>query len=72
MFDERAGSHPVMQLVASLPSILAPPPEISLAVSSVSEVCLEMCVNVFRRDALVAQKPNDDSLVVLHPLNEKS
>jgi hypothetical protein len=30
-----------------------------------------MCVNVLGRDALLAEKPNDDSLGVLHPLNEK-
>jgi hypothetical protein len=35
--------------------------------SSVSE----LCVNVFGRDVLLAAKPNNDSLVVLHPLNEK-
>jgi hypothetical protein len=28
-------------------------------------------VNVFGRDALPAEKPNDDSLIVLYPLNEK-
>jgi hypothetical protein len=27
-------------------------------------------VNVFGRDAFLAEKPNDDSLVGLHPLNE--
>jgi hypothetical protein len=28
-------------------------------------------VNVFARDALLAEKPHDDPLVGLHPLNEK-
>jgi hypothetical protein len=28
-------------------------------------------VHVFGREALLAEKPNDDALVVLHPLNEK-
>jgi hypothetical protein len=60
-----------MQVVASLPNRLAPPPDSPLAVSSVSKLCPETCVNVFGRNALLAEKPNDDSLVVLHPLNEK-
>jgi hypothetical protein len=67
-----AGSHIVMQILASLPNILAPPPDAPLAVSSVSELCLETCVNVFGLDAFLGEKPNDDSLVVLHPLNKKS
>jgi hypothetical protein len=66
-----AGSHLVMQVFGSLPNILAPPPDAPPAVRSVSELCLEMYVNVFGRDALLAEKPNDDSLVVLHSLNEK-
>jgi hypothetical protein len=66
-----ARSHLVMQIFASLPSRLALPPEAPLAARSVSELCLETCVNVFGRDALLAEKPNDDSLVVLHPLNQK-
>jgi hypothetical protein len=65
-----AGSHVVMHAFTFLPNILAPPPDSPLAVSSVSELCLEMCVNVFGRDALLAEKPNDESLVVLHPSNE--
>jgi hypothetical protein len=60
-----------MQIFASLPNILAPPPDAPLAVSSVSELCLETCANVFGRDALLAEKPNDDFLVALHSLNEK-
>jgi hypothetical protein len=28
-------------------------------------------VKIFGRDALLAQKPNDDTLVVLHPLSQK-
>jgi hypothetical protein len=69
-----AGSHLFMQVFASLPNILAPPSDDPLAVltvSSVSELCFERCVNVFGQDALLAEKPDDDSLVVLHPLNEK-
>jgi hypothetical protein len=69
-----AGSHLVMQFFASLPNILIPPPDASLAVlavNNVSELCLETCVNVFGRDALLAEKPNDNSLVILHPLNDK-
>jgi hypothetical protein len=62
--------HLVMQLFASLPNILAPPPDTPLAVSSVSELCIETCVNVVGQDAPHAEKPNDDSLIVLHPLNE--
>jgi hypothetical protein len=54
-----------------LPNILAPPPDTPLAGSSVSELRLEVCVNVFERDALLAEKPNDEFLVILHPLNEK-
>jgi hypothetical protein len=60
-----------MQVFASLPNILAPPPDAPLAVSGVSELCLETCVNVFGRDIRLAEKLNDDSLVGLHPLNEK-
>jgi hypothetical protein len=63
-----------MQIFASLPNILVPPPDAPLAVlavSSVSEMCLETSVNIFPRNALLAEKPNDDSLVVVHPLNEK-
>jgi hypothetical protein len=59
-----------MQVFASLPNTLAPPPDAPLAVSSVSELCLETCMNVFGREALLAEKPNHDSLVVLHSLNE--
>jgi hypothetical protein len=44
---------------------------VSAAVSIVSELCLARYVNVFWRDAFLAEKRNDDSLVVLHPLNEK-
>jgi hypothetical protein len=33
---------------------------------------LQNCVSVFGRDALLAEKPNEDSLVILHPLNEKT
>jgi hypothetical protein len=65
-----AGSHLVMQVFTPLPNILAPPLDALLAVSSVSELCLEMCVNVFERHAVLAEKPNDDSLVELHPVNE--
>jgi hypothetical protein len=66
--------HFVMQIFASLPTMLAPPLDAPLAVltvHSVSELCLETCVNVFGRDVLLAEKPNDHSLVVLSPLNEK-
>jgi hypothetical protein len=59
-----------MQVFTPLPNILAPPPNAPLAVSSVSELCLETCVNVFGREALLAEKANDDCLIVLHPLNE--
>jgi hypothetical protein len=61
-----------MQVFASLSNMLAPPPDARLAVSSVSELRLETCVNVFARDALLAEKPNDDSLLVLRSLNEKT
>jgi hypothetical protein len=60
-----------MQVFASLPNILAPPPDAPLAVSSLSELCPKACMNVFERDALLAEKLNDNSLVVLHPLNKK-
>jgi hypothetical protein len=59
-----------MQVFPSLLNILAPPPAAPLAVSSVSELCLDRCVNAFGRDALLAEKPNDDCLVVLHLLKE--
>jgi hypothetical protein len=42
-----AGSHLVMQVFASLPNILKPLPNAPLAISSVSELHLEMRVNVF-------------------------
>jgi hypothetical protein len=60
-----------MQVFASLSIILAPPPDAPLAVSGVSELCRETDVNVFGRDALLAEKASDDSLVVSHPLNDK-
>jgi hypothetical protein len=66
-----AGLHLGMQVFASLPNILALLPDAPLAVSSVSELCFETCVNVLGRDVLFARKPNNDHLVVLHPLNEK-
>jgi hypothetical protein len=65
------GSHFVMQVFASLPNIPGPPPDTQFTVSNVSKLCLETCVNVFGRDTLLAEKLNDDSLVGLHPLNEK-
>jgi hypothetical protein len=64
-----------MQILAVLPNMLAPPPEAPLAVLVVrclSELCLETCVNVFGRGALFAENPSDDSLAILHPVNEKS
>jgi hypothetical protein len=67
-----AGSHLGMQVFASLPNILASPPDAPLAVNSVSELCFETDVNVFGRDALIPEKPNDDPLVVLHPLSAES
>jgi hypothetical protein len=60
-----------MQGCASLPNILARPADVPLAAGSVSGMCLETCVNAFGRDALLAEKLNDDSLLVLDPLNEK-
>jgi hypothetical protein len=68
-----AASHLVMEVFASLPNIPVPPPDTPPAVltlSSASKPCLETGVNVFARDALLAEKPDNDSLVVLHPLNE--
>jgi hypothetical protein len=68
-----ARSHLVVQVFASLPNILGAPPDAPLALlaaSSVSELCLETCVNVLGRDALLVKKPNNDSLVVVHPLIE--
>jgi hypothetical protein len=59
-----------MQVFMSLSNILAPSPDDPLAGSGVSELCLETCMNVFGRDALLAGKPNDDSPFVPHPLNE--
>jgi hypothetical protein len=44
--------------------------ESPLAVSGVSELCLETGVNVFGRDTLLAEKPNNDSLAGFHPLNK--
>jgi hypothetical protein len=63
-----------MQIFASLPNILVSPldtPLVVLAARSVSELCLETYVNIFGRERLLAEKPNDDSLAVLHLLNEK-
>jgi hypothetical protein len=59
-----------MQVFASLPNILAPRPDVALGVSGVSELCFKLYINVFGRDALLAEKPNDDSVVGLRPLNE--
>jgi hypothetical protein len=61
-----------MQVFTSLPNIFAPPPDALLAVNGVSELCFETCANVFGRDALLAEKLNDNSLVGLHRLNEKA
>jgi hypothetical protein len=63
-----------MQAFATLPNILAPPPDRPLALlaaNGVSEMFLEAYTNVFERDALLAEKSNDDSLVILHPLNKR-
>jgi hypothetical protein len=66
-----AGSHLITQVFASLPNVLVPPPDAPLAESSVSKLWLETYVNVFGRDALLAEKPNGDSLVLFRPLNGK-
>jgi hypothetical protein len=65
-----AGSRFVMPVFAFLPNRLAPPPDAPLALSSVSELCLETCMNVFRRDVLFADKLNENSLIVLYLFNE--
>jgi hypothetical protein len=59
-----------MQVFVPLSNILVPAPEALLAVGSVSEPCFETYVNIFGRDALLEEKPNDDSLVVFHPWTE--
>jgi hypothetical protein len=56
-----AGSYLVMQVFAPFPNILAPPPDPPRAVSSVSELCVETCVNLFGRDTLLEEMPNDAS-----------
>jgi hypothetical protein len=61
-----------MQVLASLPNILAPPTDAPVVVNSVSERCLEPFMNVFARNTLLAEKPNDDSLGVPHPSNAKT
>jgi hypothetical protein len=66
-----ARSYLVTQVFASLPNILILPLDGALTVSIISELCLETCVNVLGRDALLVEKPNDDSLVGLRPFNEK-
>jgi hypothetical protein len=66
-----AGSHFLMQVFGSLPNILVLGPDAPLAVNGVSELYLETYVNVFGRDALLAEKPNDGSVARLHPLGEK-
>jgi hypothetical protein len=60
-----SGPDLVMQIFTSLPNRPAPPPDARLVVSSVSELCFETCVNIFRREVFLAEKPNDDSLVDL-------
>jgi hypothetical protein len=50
-----ARSHLVMQVFASLINILAPSPDAPLAVSSISELDIEMCVHVFRPGAILAE-----------------
>jgi hypothetical protein len=56
-----------------LNTLVSPPdtPLAELAPGSVSKLCLEQGVNVIGRDALLAEKPNDDRMVVFHPLNGK-
>jgi hypothetical protein len=49
-----------MQMFESQTNVLEPPPDAPLAVSNVSELCLETCVNVFGRDTFLAEKPNHD------------
>jgi hypothetical protein len=63
-----ASRHAVLRVLVGH---IGPPPEAPLAESSVSEVCLETCMNIFGRGALFAEKPTDDFLVGLHPLKEK-
>jgi hypothetical protein len=65
-----AGSQVVILIFTSLANILATPSDTPPVVSIVSKLCLERYVNLFAREALLAEKPNDDSLVVLHPLIE--
>jgi hypothetical protein len=71
-------SNLVMQVFASLPNILVLSPnalpDALLAVAAVggaSKLCLERCVNFFGPASVLAEKANDDSFVVLHPLREK-
>jgi hypothetical protein len=59
-----------MQVFAPLSNILASPPDAPVAASTVSELFLETCMNIFGRNALRTEKPNDNSLVVLQTLNE--
>jgi hypothetical protein len=66
-----ARPHLVMQVLVSLLNMLAPPRNAPLAVSSVSGLGLEKYVNVFGRDALLAEKPSNDSLVGIHPSKAK-
>jgi hypothetical protein len=69
-----AGSYLVIQVFASLPNMLEPLLDALLAVlasNRVFELFLETCVNVFGREMLLAEKPNDNSLIALHQLNEK-
>jgi hypothetical protein len=61
-----APRHAGLRILAEHTGTTAP-----LAVSNVSELCFETCVNVLGRGAPFAEKLNDDPLVVLHQLNEK-
>jgi hypothetical protein len=65
-----AAHHTGLRVLAEHTSTTAGRPLAVLAASRLSELCLEVCMNVFGREALLAEKPNDNSLIVLDPLNE--
>jgi hypothetical protein len=67
-----ARSHLVVEVFASSPNIFSPPSNTTPAVRIFSKLRLKPGMNVFGRDILLAEEPDDHSLVVLHPLSERT
>jgi hypothetical protein len=67
-----AESRLVMWLFTSLPNIQVPPPDTPPAVNIFYKQRLKSSVNAVPQGALLAEKPNDHPLVVLHPPGQQT